>query len=75
MERRDFVKALATAAVAAQVVPDMAEALTAQIEAYVRPLMVQKTRLNCGVACVGILSQSGLRSFQLWKHGSTARGM
>ena len=32
MERRDFVKALATAAVAAQVVPDMAEALTSQIE-------------------------------------------
>ena len=32
MERRDFVKALATAAVATQVVPDMAEALTAHIE-------------------------------------------
>ncbi len=32
MERRDFVKALATAAVAAQVIPDMSEALTAQID-------------------------------------------
>ena len=32
MERRDFVKALATAAIATQAIPDMAEALTAQIE-------------------------------------------